>query len=155
MTCVPGCLCFNDPDMGMCFQPVDRGGACPCGHGRHQHKPLDRFCAGEYACTCSVKRWEAWFFFEEDDLCLDPTCGHLRSRHPDHDSRRPGSQEADSQEGRSRWSPADVPNRAGLQPSERRNETQTNETRTQKQNMDRDDGKADEESCDVDKEGQL
>jgi hypothetical protein len=77
MSCVPGCLCFND--VGVDLEQPDA--VCVCGHKLAVHKPAALFCMATYACTCRVGRYEGFAF--KNDRCKDPACGHPRSRHHD------------------------------------------------------------------------
>ena len=77
MSCVPGCLCFND--VGVDLEEPDA--VCLCGHKLAVHKPAALFCMTTYACTCRVGRYEGFAF--KKGRCKDPACGHPRSRHHD------------------------------------------------------------------------
>jgi hypothetical protein len=77
MSCIPGCLCFNNATD---YQHFDASGACRCGHLRNQHKPA-KFCLGTYECTCTAGRYEEFAF--SGGICVDPACRHVRSRHHD------------------------------------------------------------------------
>ena len=78
MSCVPGCLCSHTSNYSSPFFDSGTRDCYACTHPRAQHKGA-KLCLGSYECTCSASRYEEFAF--ERGVCLDPTCGHVRSRH--------------------------------------------------------------------------